>query len=162
MIRILFVVTFAAGLAAVTAATVAMAQNRPAPAAPYEPGLGDLMTTTVQPRHIKIWLAGQEKNWAYAEYEFHELDEAFGRAVRVWPQWQAFPIKDMLASVMKAPMTDLAQALKAKDAARFAAAYDQLTAGCNACHQAAGRGMVVIRKPAASSYPDQDFAPPKE
>ena len=33
----------------------------------YRPGLGDLMTMTVQPRHIKIALAGREKNWAYAE-----------------------------------------------------------------------------------------------
>jgi len=26
--------------------------------APYQPGLGDLMTMTVQPRHLKLGLAG--------------------------------------------------------------------------------------------------------
>ena len=41
----------------------------------------------------------------------------------------------------------------------FAAAYDSLTAGCNACHQAAGRAMIAIKKPDSSPYPDQDFAP---
>lgn len=147
-----------AALALLTGATIAIAQTRNPPAGPYEPGLGDLMTTTVQPRHIKLALAGREKNWAFAAYEFNEINEAFGRAVQVWPQWQSKPIKDMLASVMKQPMTDLAQAIKAKDAAKFSAAYKELTAGCNACHQAVGRGMVVIKEPDASSYPDQDFS----
>jgi hypothetical protein len=143
-------------------ATASLAQSRNPPAAAYEPGLGDLMTTTVQPRHIKIALAAREKNWAYAGYEFNELNEAFGRAVQVWPQWQSKPIKDMLASVMKQPMTNLGQAIKNKDATKFSAAYDQLTAGCNACHQAAGRGMVAIKTPDTSSYPDQDFSPAKQ
>ena len=40
---------------------------------PHRPGLGDLMTMTVQPRHIKLALAGRQKNWVYAAYELHEL-----------------------------------------------------------------------------------------
>ena len=154
--------TALAAVAAITLLTAVAASaqtKRPGPAAAYEPGLADLMTATVQPRHTKIWLAGKEKNWAYAEYEFRELNEAFGRAMQVWPQWQQFPVKDMLASVLKQPMTDLGQAIRAKDPAKFAAAYDSLTAGCNACHQAAGRAMIAIKKPDSSPYPDQDFAP---
>ena len=54
----------------------------------YRPGLGDLMTTTVQPRHIKLAFAGREKNWTYAAYEVHELDEAFDRLSIQWPIWQ--------------------------------------------------------------------------
>ena len=141
--------------------TAGVAQSRNSPTGPYEPGLGDLMTTTVQPRHIKLALAAREKNWIYAAYEFNELNEAFGRAIQVWPQWQSKPIKDMLSAAMKQPMSDLSQAIKSQDAAKFAAAYDQLTAGCNACHQAAGRGMISIKNPDASSYPDQDFSPAK-
>ena len=148
-------------LALICGTTAGVAQSRNSPAGPYEPGLGDLMTTTVQPRHIKLALAAREKNWIYAAYEFNELNEAFGRAVQVWPQWQSKPIKDMLGAAMKQPMSDLSQAIKSQDAAKFAAAYDQLTAGCNACHQAAGRGMIAIKKPDASSYPDQDFSPVK-
>ena len=49
---------------------------------PYRPGLGDLMTMTVQPRHIKLLLAGHEQNWPYAKYELHELQEAFERVVQ--------------------------------------------------------------------------------
>jgi hypothetical protein len=43
------------------------------------------MTVTVQPRHIKLALAGQERNWPYAAYALHELEESFERAARIWP-----------------------------------------------------------------------------
>lgn len=37
-------------------------QEQPSPPRTYRPGLGDLMTMTVQPRHTKLGLAGREKN----------------------------------------------------------------------------------------------------
>jgi hypothetical protein len=40
-----------------------------APPPAYLPGLGDLMTTIVQPRHVKLALAGRGKNWVHAAYE---------------------------------------------------------------------------------------------
>lgn len=56
---------FAASVAAFSTFTTTHAQT-PAPTTtapqPYRPGLGDLMTMTVQPRHTKLGLAGQEKN----------------------------------------------------------------------------------------------------
>jgi hypothetical protein len=127
----------------------------------YLPGLGDLMTMTVQPRHIKLALAGQQKNWTYAAYELHELEEAFERAARAWPQWQSIPIAQLITSATKEPIASLAQAIKAADGNRFMAAYEHLTDACNACHQAANRSMIVIRVPDASSFPDQDFQPSK-
>ncbi len=57
------------------------AQTPPEAPPPYRPGLGDLMTMTVQPRHIKLALAGREKNWVYAAYELHQLDEDHVAAV---------------------------------------------------------------------------------
>jgi hypothetical protein len=127
----------------------------------YLPGLGDLMTMTVQPRHIKLALAGQQKNWTYAAYELHELEEAFERVARAWPQWQSIPIAQLITSATKDPIAFLAQAIKAADGDRFMAAYEHLTDACNACHQAANRPMIVIRVPDGSSFPDQDFQPSK-
>src|SRR5882724_9056269 len=49
----------------------------------YRPGLGDLMTMTVQPRHIKVGLAGRERNWDYLAYELHELEEALERVAKL-------------------------------------------------------------------------------
>ena len=121
----------------------------------------NLMTMTVQPRHTKLGLAGQEKNWAYAAYELHELEEAFERAARVWPIYRKADIAELVAATTKAPMDAVDEAIKSADAARFTEAYAQLTATCNACHQSTERPFVIIQAPKASPFPDQDFRPVK-
>ena len=57
--------SLAVALIAALVPLAAAAQSAP-PSEPYRPGLGDLMTMTVQPRHIKLLLAGHEQNWPYA------------------------------------------------------------------------------------------------
>src|SRR3954465_2797702 len=86
---------------------------------PYRPGLGDLMTMTVQPRHIKLLLAGHEQNWVYAKYELHELQEAFDRAVRAWPRFKGLPLGGMVDAIAKGPMGELAKAVDDKDEVAF-------------------------------------------
>jgi hypothetical protein len=127
----------------------------------YQPGLGDLMTMTVQPRHLKLGLAGQEKNWPYAAYEGHELEEAFERVARQVPKWRDFDIAQLITATVKQPIDDLEAAAKASDGARFDAAYRQLTEACNACHKSANVGVIAIKAPDASAFPDQDFRAPK-
>jgi hypothetical protein len=153
--RATFALVMLGGLAVISTAA---AQDLPKP---YRPGLGDLMTATVQPRHIKIALAGRERNWALAKYEMHQLEEAFQRVVAVWPKWKGLPLGGMVDAVIKGPMATVSEAIEAKDSGKFAAAFPQLTDGCNACHQAANVGMVSIKPPDASSFPDQEFRPPK-
>jgi hypothetical protein len=128
-------------------------------AAPYHPGLGELMTAFVQPRHIKLGFAGNERNWAYAAYELGELTETFDDVAKLVPKHDNLPIPEMIASTVKQPMAALGAAIKARDAAAFAKAYIELTTSCNACHQSAGHPMIVIRVPTVSSFPDQDFRP---
>jgi hypothetical protein len=130
-------------------------------AAPYRPGLGDLMTMTVQPRHLKLGLAGQEKNWPYAVYEGHELEEAFERIAKQVPKWREFDIAQLIAATVKQPLDDLEAAAKASDGQRFDAAYRQLTDACNACHKSANVGVIAIKAPDASAFPNQDFRAPK-
>ena len=125
--------------------------------APYRPGLGDLMTMTVQPRHLKLGLAGQEKNWPYVVYEGHELEEAFERVVKQVPKWREFDIAQLIAATVKQPLDDLEAAAKVRDGPRFEAAYRQLTDACNACHQAVQRPFVTIQEPNESMFPDQNF-----
>ena len=140
----------------------AHAQSNAAPAPqPYRPGLGDLMTMTVQPRHIKLWAGGQAGNWAYAAYELHELQEAFERVARVSPVWRSHPIAEMVGTITKEPMDGLSAAIKAQDPAKFTAAYGQLTDACNACHQATNQGILVIRVPDSVPFTNQDFRPLK-
>jgi hypothetical protein len=127
----------------------------------YQPSVGDLMTIAVQPRHIKLGLAGQEKNWTYAAYELRELHGAFERIAQAVPTYRSMNMADLITATTKAPMEDVAAAVKSGDAAKFAEAYAQLTATCNACHQSTEHSAVVIQVPKASAYPDQDFRPPK-
>ena len=89
---------------------------------PYRPGLGDLMTMTVQPRHIKLLLAGHEQNWPYAKYELHQLQEAFERSVKVWPRFRGLPLGGMIDAIAKGPMDELAKAIDSKDEVAFDAA----------------------------------------
>jgi len=142
-----------------TATTAGRGQSPAATPAPYRPGLGDLMTMTVQPRHVKLFAAGREQNWHYAAYELHELQEAFERVERVWPRWREIAIADTMDALIKGPVASLEAAIKAGDAERFKAGYDELTQACNACHQGAARGFVVIQVPDAAPFPDQDFHP---
>ena len=58
-------------------------------------------------------------------------------------------------------MEDVAEAINSGDANKFADAYTQLTATCNACHQSTDHGAIVIQVPKTSAYADQDFKPAK-
>jgi hypothetical protein len=142
-------------------ACAAKAQTPASDAPPYRPGLGDLMTMTVQPRHIKLGLAGREKNWPYATYELAELQESLNRAALVRPRYRDFAVAETMQTLTQEPMAALAEAIKAADSGRFAQAYGKLTDACNLCHQSAGRGVIVIQVPQASPYPDQNFQPDK-
>ena len=150
-----------AGATTVAALNLANAQAPagPAAAAPpaYQPSFGDLMTIMIQPRHTKLGLAGQEKNWTYAAYEFRELQSAFERMARTIPTYRSMNVADLVNATTKAPMEDVAAAIKSGDAAKFTEAYAQLTATCNACHQSTDHSAVVIQVPKASTYADQDF-----
>ena len=132
-------------------------------AAPYHPGLGELMTAFVQPRHIKLGLAGAAGNWAYAAYELGELEETFDDVGKLVPKHGNLMIPPAIASTVKQPMAALDKAIKAKDAGMFKIAYGSLTDACNACHKSADHPMIIIKVPdaAATPFPDQDFEPAK-
>jgi len=139
--------------AALAVPSLATAQQQHAAA------LGDLMTALVQPRHIKLGLAGIDKNWPYAAYELDQLRETFADVAEILPKYRDLSIADMLATTVKEPLAALDQAIKAEDGYRFAAAYGQLTAACNVCHQSYDRAMIVIQPATVAAFPDQDFSP---
>jgi hypothetical protein len=129
------------------------------PPAEYHPSMGDLMTLAVQPRHIKLGLAGQAGNWVYATYELSELRNAFARIARTIPQYQNADTATAISAMTQAPLGVVEAAVKAKDRAQFTQAFAQLTAVCNACHVAQNHPMVVIQVPTGRFYPDQNFQP---
>ena len=124
----------------------------------YHPSMGDLMTTAIQPRHTKLGLAGQHKNWTYAAYELSELRNAFARIARTIPVYRNTDMTALIEGMTREPLSAVEQAIHDADAKRFNVAYQRLTDACNGCHHSQDHAMVVIKVPHGDVYPDQDFA----
>jgi hypothetical protein len=126
----------------------------------YASGLGEIMSLQ-QMRHLKLWFAGQAKNWPLADYELDELKEGFDDVIKFFPVKDDMKIGDMAGSTVLPVLPDVKSAIEAKDGAKFAAAFDKLTAACNACHQASNHAFIVIQRPTTSPYTNQSFTPKK-
>jgi len=126
----------------------------------YTPGLGEIMTLT-QMRHAKLWFAGQNANWQLASYELDELNEGLDDVAKFHPTHKDadLPIPQLIDKIMKAPIGQLEEAVKAQDQNRFTKAFDSLTEGCNSCHQATKFGFNVVTRPTANTYTNQVFEP---
>ncbi|SRR5579883_1267296 len=128
-------------------------------ATPYALTMGDLMNTLVQPRHAKLGLAGRAQNWALAAYALVEIRQAFAGIAKAQPRFRGLPVGELVEAALSRPLDAVQSAIKVQDPQKFAAAYDQLTQGCNACHAAVDHPYVVIKSPDASAFPNQDFSP---
>ena len=133
------------------------ANSGPAPPVPYVMGMGDLMNTLIQPRHAKLGLAGKAENWPLANYALSELRQAFAGIVKAVPKFHGMPVGDLVDLALTQPLNAVEAAIKQQDAQKFAAAYEQVSQGCNACHMELDHPYVVIKTPDASAFPDQDF-----
>jgi hypothetical protein len=129
------------------------------PATEYLPSISDMMIATIQPRHVRLWLAAQNKDWAFAAYELGNLLGAFDRLGRAHPTTQDTSLPGMISSVTQQPFAELSTAIQSRDATAFGKAYGDLTTACNSCHQALNHGVVAIRIPSGASDPNQDFKP---
>jgi hypothetical protein len=168
-------ITFAAALAAAVSLT-ASAQN-PGPgevpsnaasaARPggglvildFKPAMDDLMTMLVQPRHIKLYYAGQEKNWKLAAFQSNELRAALARIGRTIPTYRNIGVDTAVASIFSEKLKAVDAAIKAADSTQFDASYRELTAACNECHVGMEHPFLVMKVPQSLNYPDQEFHP---
>jgi hypothetical protein len=140
-----------------SAQTPAAANSQP----DYHPSMGDLMTMAIQPRHTKLWEAGRDGNWGYAEYELSELRNAFARIARTIPTYRNADMTVLIGAMTTQSLQAVEDSIRGKDAVRFKTSYAQLTATCNACHVSQEHAMVVIRVPSGDAFPDQDFSSPR-
>jgi hypothetical protein len=153
----------AAALVATAIGTAAQTPPQPPQRGPvssalnYVPGIGDMMNSLVQPRHIKLWLAGNEHNWELAVFAHKQMQQALQTLGTVQPKYRNFTTSEMVESMTGEAMRDLENAISAHDVKKFAEAFDTLTDGCNSCHTALNLGFIVIKTPEASSFPDQEF-----
>jgi hypothetical protein len=130
------------------------------PKEPFTPGLGEIMTLQ-QMRHLKLWFAGQAGNWPLADYELDELKEGYEDIVKYFPTKDDVPTGPMASAIIEKEVADLNKAIEAKDRKQFTAAFEKLTASCNACHQSSKKQFIVVQRPTANPYANQSFAPRK-
>jgi hypothetical protein len=127
----------------------------------HGPNLIDFMMT-IQTHHLKLWYAGNARNWDLADYQVDELKEALEDAGKLIPDYKGVPVRSMIDNLAMPPIEDIEGAIKAKDRAKFVAGYDKLTAACNSCHQGSKRGFIVVQRPVGTAFPNQSFAPRKK
>jgi hypothetical protein len=139
--------------------TAPQPQPEPSAPAPYALTMGDMMNTLIQPRHAKLGLAGHAQNWALAGYALVEIRQSFARITKAQPRFRGLPVGELIDAALSQPLDGVDAAIKQQDPKKFAAAYDQLTQGCNACHAAVDHPYVVIKAPDASAFPNQEFSP---
>src|SRR3984885_13678838 len=145
-------------LALLTQATAARSDASPTlNTMSYLPSISDFMIATIQPRHVRLWIAARSGDWAFAAYELGNLKGAFDRLGRAHPTEHEIPLQEMISSVTAQPFVDLRKEIESKAQVAFSKAYDDLTSECNSCHQATNHGVVVIRTPTESSVSDQNF-----
>ena len=159
---VLLVALAAASLLGAGIAGLAQQPAPPTPPAnavpvPYAMTMGDMMNTLVQPRHAKLGLAARAENWPLAGYAIVEIRQAFAGIVKAQPRFRGLPVGELVDAALSQAMTAVEAAIKQKDPQKFAAAYDQLTQGCNACHAATDHPYVVIKTPDATAFPNQEF-----
>jgi hypothetical protein len=156
-------IAMAAAFAVAAAGEVRSQQQSPPPnadaGAPYVLTMGDMMNTLIQPRHAKLGLAGRAGNWPLAAYALIEIRQAFAGIKKAQPKFRGLPVPELVDAALGPPLDAVEAAIRDQDPAKFAAAYDRLTQGCNACHQSVDHPFVVIKAPDASAFPDQDFSP---
>jgi hypothetical protein len=158
---------------ALSVSVVAVAQNpAPSPEAPaaaparpgltvldFKPGLDDLMTMLVQPRHIRLYYAAQAKNWQLAAFQANELRGALARIGRTIPNYRNINVDTAVAAMFTDKLAAVNAAIKAGDPAQFTTAYKEMTAACNDCHKGLEHPFLVIKVPEDGIFPDQDFRP---
>ncbi len=128
-------------------------------AAPFNPMMGALMNMFIQPRHAKLGLAGHDANWILAGYEVTQLKQALAKVSAATPRWKGLPVPDLFDAALTEPLAALEAAIKNEDVRQFGDAFGQLTSGCNACHATTDQSFIVLKVPAVSEYPDQEFKP---
>lgn len=126
-----------------------------------QPELGNQMLI-LELRHDRLWWAGEAGNWNLAYYMAGEMGESIqgiietnGDATALQPQ----KLSEIMPAMLNAPLKNLMYAIGTRDKAKFAKAYDDLSAACTGCHRVAGNPMLVIGRPKTPMLDDLQYAP---
>ncbi len=144
-----------ASFIAILTAPIAVAQSGfPGPVGEnYIPRLSEIMNV-IQSQDMKLWLAGQSRNWDLAAFELRQLTDSLAEAATLY---SGIPSTNI--TKLSEPLKSISDAIGAKDRQQFSKAVDGLTDGCNACHRSMGRAFIAIQTPPADGpFGNQSFS----
>lgn len=118
----------------------------------YKPGFGEFMTG-IQAHHAKLWFAGQNQNWKLADFEVHEIMEAFDDIQK----YETDRKESQMVGMINPAIDSINSAISSKDPGMFKSSFYLLTNTCNNCHQAAKFEFNVVKIPEVSTFSNQDF-----
>jgi hypothetical protein len=121
----------------------------------YKPGFGEFMTD-VQIHHAKLWFAGEQQNWALANFEVNEIEEAI-TGIKTYCQDRS-ETKEI--DMINQPLDHLDMAIQQKSPEQFKNSYMLLTKTCNNCHQSTNHAFNVITVPTLPPFSNQVFSLP--
>ena len=110
-----------------------------------------------------LWFAGQKRNWPLAQFYFNESRSHIQWAIRLVPvrhtQAGDLNLPEVFAALDASALTELKNAIAAKDPRKFGDAYRAALGGCNACHAAAEKPFLRVRIPDAPEVHIVDMSP---
>ena len=118
----------------------------------YKPGFGEFMSS-IQVHHAKLWFAGQNKNWALADFEIHEIMEA----VENIQKYQTERKESEKVIMLNPALDSVNAAIAKKDLVQFKNSYVLLTNTCNNCHHAVQFEFNVVTIPDKPPFSNQIF-----
>ncbi len=109
--------------------------------------------SSIQVHHAKLWFAGQNQNWKLADFEVHEMTEAFNN-IR---QYQSERKESEKIEIINPALDSVNAAIQQKDPALFKSGYVFLTNTCANCHHAVDFEFNVVKIPEIPPVSNQDF-----
>lgn len=105
----------------------------------------------------KVDLAIGARNRKLADLYAHELEEYLEKVEEV-DAYDDHPVGDLAESMVMPRVERLEEVLEEDDWEATSAAFGELVAGCNACHEATDHGYIRIERSAGNPYM-QSFEP---
>jgi soluble cytochrome b562 len=118
----------------------------------YKTGFGEFMSG-IQTHHAKLWFAGLNENWALADFEVHEIQEALDDVQKFCSDRPE--VKHM--GMMNPAIDTVNYAIQQKNLQLFKNSFILLTNTCNNCHKATDHGFNVVIVPTNLPVVNQDF-----
>jgi hypothetical protein len=110
-----------------------------------------------------LWFSGQHENWKLAEFNLAETKSHLRWAVRIIPKRKVgeyeVDLQAILQSLENAPLTQLSEAITAKDKAAFEKAYRFTLESCYVCHKASDKAFIRPQIPATPDSHVLNFDP---